>query len=190
VKLERRAGQPGEAGAKKCWSTSKNGELVLSMVRDSSKSVVEFSLTVPGAFGSVWAMWSAADVAISLATGGAVKPMSDPIVQVAALGTASAMGMLSLFVNYCRSSQDEPTGAAVDMDPELGTVTVAQHVVTGGQNQHVCNGVLDRSASVEGSCQLEIKEELLSPLANAGRSPSMLFKAPEDPSACPGTLKL
>ena len=51
---------------------------------DAARPAVEFSLSVPGAFGSVWALWSAADVAISLAT--SVHIMDSPLVQLAALG--------------------------------------------------------------------------------------------------------
>lgn len=175
-KLERRVEAGGQGGQVEGWpesgSTSKCSVGVLSM-RDSSKSVVEFSLTVPGAFGSVWAMWSAADVAISLATSGVVTPMSDPLVQLAALGTASGMGMLSLYINYSRSSRGAPTGH--DVDPELGTITMAQPADASQQEQRLSKD------------QPEIKQEMLSPVANAGRSPSMLFTPPDEPSE---TLKL
>ena len=98
-----------------------------------AKSAVEFSLSVPGAFGSVWALWSAADVAISLITHGAVKPMANPAVQLAALGTASAMGTLALCVWYGRTAQRAP--AATGSDLELGIVTKAQSA-SRGQHQH------------------------------------------------------
>lgn len=144
-------------------------------MRGSSKSVVEFSLTVPGAFGSVWAMWSAADVAISLVTGGTVTPMSVPVVQLAALGTAGGMGMLSLYwyINDCRSSRGRPTGTDVDL--ELGTITMAQSVDTGKREQYICKE------------QTNIEQKMLSPIADASRSPSMVFESPEEPAE---TLKL
>ena len=100
-----------------------------------AKSAVEFSLSVPGAFGSVWALWSAADVAISLITHGAVKPMANPAVQVAALGTASAMGSLALCVWYGRTAAQRPPAAATGSDLELGIITKAQSA-SRGQHQH------------------------------------------------------
>lgn len=96
-----------------------------------AKSVVEFSLSVPGAFGSVWALWSAADVAISLISHGAVKPMTNPLVQLAALGTASAMGTLALFVRYRQTAQGAPVATGSDL--ELGIITKAQGATRGQQ---------------------------------------------------------
>ena len=130
---------------------------MLGMVRDSSKSVVEFFLTVPGAFGSVWAIWSAVDVSISLATGGAIKPMSSPVVQLAALGTASGIGMLSLLVNYDRLFGGAP--AEIDVNSELQGVTIAQPADISDQHQHVCKALQ------------EIKKEWLSSIAHV-ESPS------------------
>ena len=100
--------------------------------------------------------------------------MSEPLVQLAALGTASAMGALSLFLHYGHThaqpqpQPQPPTGS----DLELGIVTHAKD----GQEPHICQGH-----------QPEGAQEIVSPIGNAGRSPSMVFGEPSEPSE---TLKL
>ena len=142
---------------------------------DAARPAVEFSLSVPGAFGSVWALWSAADVAISLAT--SVHIMDSPLVQLAALGTASAMGALSFAVHY----DTKPTSApSADLELGLTCCKAQQHedgVGSRPEQQHAPAAPDSSQSCCEG----------VAPMAAAGRSPSMVFREPDEPV---GSLKL
>lgn len=147
--------------------------------RELAEPLVRFCLSVPGAFGSVWAMWSSLDVAVSLATAGAVKPMTHPAVQLAALFTASLVGVLSLLVHYTLCSSTDG-GTMEELlpgapDQELGFASAEDAAARSP------NSGAHRAPAGAGL-------EFLSPLSKAGRSPSLVFALPDDPNPLPLTL--